>query len=62
VVIGLAQLGVEPWLSALIVALVTMGVGYVLVHVALSRMRRISVAPRQTMETLKETAAWTTRQ
>ena len=62
VVIGLAQLGIEPWLSALIVALVTMGVGYMLAHTAISRMRRISIAPRQTIDTLKETAAWTTRQ
>jgi len=62
VVIGLAQLGIEPWLSAFIVALLTMGVGYMLVQVARSRMRRISVAPRQTIDTLKETAAWTTRQ
>jgi len=61
-VIGLAQLGVEPWLSALIVALVTIGVGYMLVNRGLSRLRRISAAPRETIQTLKETAAWTTRQ
>ena len=58
-VIGLAQLGVQPWLSALIVAIVTMAVGYMLVNRGLSRMRRISAAPRETMQTLKETAAWT---
>jgi len=60
-VIGLTQLGLEPWLSALIVALATMLVGYMLVNAGLNRMRRIS-APRQTIETLKETASWTTRQ
>lgn len=60
-VIGLAQLGVTPWLSALIVAVVTMVVGYVLVNKGLSNLRRTSVAPTQTIETLQETATWQTR-
>ena len=61
IVIGLARLGIEPWLSALIVAVVTMAIGYVLVNRGASRMRRISPAPTETIRTLKETAAWTTR-
>jgi len=61
IVIALTRLGMEPWLSALIVALATMAMGYLLVNAGLNRMRRIS-APRQTIETLKETASWTTRQ
>ncbi|HEX6974416.1 MAG TPA: phage holin family protein [Vicinamibacterales bacterium] len=59
-VIGLAQLGVTPWLSALIVALVTMGVGYALVQSGLSNLRRTSVTPTNTIETLKETTSWKT--
>ena len=62
IVIGLAQVGVEPWLSALIVAILTIVVGYVLVNRGLDQVRRISVAPRQAIESLKETASWTTRQ
>jgi hypothetical protein len=62
IVIGLAQLGVTPWLSALIVAIVTMIVGYVLVNRGLAQLRRTSVAPTQAIEALKETATWTTRQ
>lgn len=62
VVIGLAQLGVTPWLSALIVGLVTAGVGYLLVNRGITRMRATSVVPTQTMESLKENARWTTRQ
>jgi hypothetical protein len=61
-VIGVAQLGVPPWLSALIVGLVTVGVGYVLVNKGLSSMKRTTVVPTQTVETLKENARWTTRQ
>jgi hypothetical protein len=60
-VIGLAQLGVTPWLSALIVALVTMGAGYWFVSTGLSRLRQTSVTPTQTIESMKETARWQTR-
>ena len=62
IVIGLAQIGVAPWLSALIVAIVTMGVGYLFVNKGLTQARRTGVTPTQTIETLKETATWTTRQ
>ena len=60
-VIGLAQLGVTPWLSALIVALATMGLGYGLVSKGRSNLSRANLAPTQTIETLKETATWQTR-
>ena len=62
IVIGLAQVGISPWLSALIVALLTIGVGYLLVNRGLAELRRTSVAPTQAIQTLKETATWTTRQ
>jgi len=61
VVLGLAQLGVQPWLSALLVALLVMVIGYVLVRRGMARMTATSLAPTQTMESLKETATWTTR-
>jgi hypothetical protein len=61
-VIGLAETGIAPWLSALIVAIVSMAMGYVFVNRGLATLRRTSVAPTQAIETLKETAKWTTRQ
>lgn len=61
-VIALTQLGLAAWLSALIVALLTMGCGYVLLNRGLSRLRATPLAPRQTLESLKENARWTTRQ
>ena len=61
-VIGLSQLGVTPWLSALIVGLLTIGVGYLLVSRGLANLRRTSVAPTNAIETMKETARWTTGQ
>src|ERR1700712_256863 len=62
VVAGLTQLGMMPWLSALIVAAVTIIIGYVLVNRGVTNLRRVDVAPRQAIETLKENATWTTRQ
>jgi drug/metabolite transporter (DMT)-like permease len=61
IVIGLADMGVPAWLSALIVALAVMLVGYVLVNQGLTKIRSTSITPVQTMETLKENATWTTR-
>jgi hypothetical protein len=61
IVIGLAQLGMEPWLAAAVVALVVIVVGYTLVHQGLSKMRNTSFTPVKTMETLKENATWPTK-
>lgn len=61
-VIGLSQLGVTPWLSALLVGLLTIGVGYFLVNKGLTNLRRTSVAPTNAIESMKETARWTTGQ
>jgi hypothetical protein len=62
IVIGLAQSGIALWLSATLVAIVTMIVGYLLVNRGLGQLRRTNIVPKQTIETLKETATWTTRQ
>jgi hypothetical protein len=62
VVAGLIQLGMMPWLAAAIVAAVTIIIGYVMVNRGITNLRRIDVAPRQAIETLKENATWTTRQ
>jgi drug/metabolite transporter (DMT)-like permease len=62
IVIGLAQLGMTPWLAAFLVGVLTIGIGYLLANRGLAGLRRTSVAPTQTIETLKENAQWTTRQ
>jgi len=61
-VLGLSELGVRPWLSALIISVLTLVIGYVLVNRGLAGLRTTSVAPTRTMESLKEDAKWTTRQ
>jgi drug/metabolite transporter (DMT)-like permease len=62
VVIGLTQLGVTAWLAALLVGVVTLLIGYMMANRGLAALRRTSVAPTKTLETLKENAQWTTRQ
>ena len=62
IVIGLAEAGLSPWLSAFIVAAATLVAGYLLVSRGLTQLRRTSVAPTQALDSLKETASWTTRQ
>ena len=62
IVIGLAELGVPAWLSALIVAIATMAIGYALVNKGASGLRHTSVVPTQAIQSLKEDAKWTTRQ
>jgi drug/metabolite transporter (DMT)-like permease len=62
IVIVLTNLGIAAWLSALIVALLTIGIGYMLANRGLVSMRNTTVAPTQTIETLTENARWTTGQ
>jgi drug/metabolite transporter (DMT)-like permease len=61
-VLGLSQLGVTPWLSALIVSFLTMGIGYMLVNRGIDRLRETDITPTRAMESIKEDSRWTTRQ
>jgi len=53
---------VEPWLAALIVGLVVVGIGFFLVQKGLSDLKRTNLAPQQTIETLKEDTEWAKQQ
>jgi Putative Actinobacterial Holin-X, holin superfamily III len=61
-VIILSRIGVPLWLSALIVGMLTIGIGYAMVNNALATMRRTNMTPTQTIESIKENAKWTTGQ
>jgi hypothetical protein len=55
--------GVMPlWLSALVMGVVVAGVGYFLVQKGLDELKRTDLAPRETIETLKEDAEWAKEQ
>ena len=61
IVLALISLGLPAWLSALLVAAAALAVGYMLTNKGIARMRATSFVPTQTMETLKESATWTSR-
>jgi hypothetical protein len=50
------------WLAALIVAVVVTAVGLLLVQRGIAALRSESLAPQQTLETLKEDAQWAKEQ
>jgi hypothetical protein len=56
IVIGLDQAGLPGWVSALLVGLIVLGVGYGLVHKGLTALRREELAPKRTIESIKEDA------
>lgn len=61
VIIGLGQL-IPMWLSALVVGLVVVGIGYMLIQSGLKALKSIDPAPRETIETLKEDKEWVKEQ
>lgn len=61
-IIALGQLGVTWWLAALIVAVVVVAVGYFLIQRGISALKRASMAPEQTIQTLKEDRQWASEQ
>ncbi len=57
-VIALVGQVIPMWLSALLVGLVVAAVGYILLRRGLEALKREDLAPRQTIETLKEDGQW----
>ena len=58
IVLVLIALGLPPWAGALIGGLVIAGAGYLLIRIGLAALRPRELAPRHTIETLKEDAQW----
>jgi len=61
IIIALAAF-IPWWLSALLVGLVIAGIGYVLVQRGLSALKKQDMAPKQTIETVKEDTEWAKQQ
>ncbi|MDQ5826374.1 MAG: phage holin family protein [Chloroflexota bacterium] len=62
IIIVLGTVGVPWWLAALVVGVIVAGVGYFLVQRGLQALKKESLAPKQTIETLKEDAEWAKEQ
>ena len=57
-VIALLGLVIPLWLSAFLVGLVVAAIGYFLVRRGLDALKQEDLAPRETIETLKEDKEW----
>jgi hypothetical protein len=62
VVYGLIETGMDPWLSALIVGLAVIAIGAVMLLRGRESLKPDNLAPRRTVETLKEDRAWVQEQ
>ena len=62
IVFGLIEAGWDAWLSALVVGLVVVAIGAVLVLRARASLKPANLAPRRTVETLKEDQEWAKEQ
>ena len=62
IVYGLIEAGWDAWLSALIVGLVVVAIGAILVLRARESLKPANLAPRRTVETLKEDQEWAKEQ
>ena len=62
IIIGLATAGLPWWLAALVVGVVVALLGWVLVQRGLTALKHADLAPRETMQTLKEDTQWAKEQ
>ena len=62
IMFGLIEAGLDAWLAALIVGLVVVVIGAVLVLRARESLKPANLAPRRTVETLKEDQEWAKEQ
>jgi xanthine/uracil permease len=58
----LLGLVIPTWLAAFVVGVVVAVIGYFLVRKGLAALKRVDLAPHQTIETLKEDMAWAKEQ
>ena len=58
IVLLLVQLNLTPWIAAVATAALLAIVAGVLIQARLSAMRRRTVVPVETVESIKETAQW----
>jgi uncharacterized protein YacL len=57
-VLGLVEMGVTPWLAALVVAILVVLVGAVMVAAGREGLRQTDLMPRKTIQSVKDDADW----
>jgi len=60
-ILGATAMGVPAWLSATIVAVAAIVIGYALISHGVTRIKTTSFAPTRTVDSLKEASTWTSR-
>lgn len=58
----LAQLGLDVWVAALVIAIVIGGIGLAMIQGGRSQLKASSLAPTRTIATLKDDAEWAKEQ
>jgi hypothetical protein len=62
-IVGLHELAdISPWVSALIVGALFAIAGYLMLSRGLKELKRVDLAPRRTVETLKDDVQWAKEQ
>ena len=61
-VLVLVEIGVAPWLSALLVGGLFTVIGFVMLKGGLQQLKRVEVAPQRTIQTLKDDVQWAKEQ
>ena len=62
-ILGLQEAAeISPWISALIVGAIFAAAGYVMLNRGLKELKRVDLAPRRTVETLKDDVQWAKEQ
>jgi len=61
-IIGLGQAGLTWWVSALIVGIVVAAIGGFLAWQGINNLKQTSLAPQETLTSLKEDVQWTKNQ
>jgi hypothetical protein len=62
-ILGLHEVAeIAPWVSALIVGAIFAVAGYVMLNRGLKELKRVDLAPRRTVETLKDDVQWAKEQ
>lgn len=61
-ILGLAAIGLPGWLSALLVGLAVVALGYYLIRRGLNDLRRRNLVPEQTIASLRKGGRWTKAQ
>jgi len=54
----LIAIGLPPWVATFVGGLLVAGIGYLLIRSGLAALKPQELAPRKTIETLKEDAQW----